>query len=749
MAVETGSRTLQWGCHYQGRNLLGGKFLYEGAPPLVIARGGYSGLFPDSSQFGYQFALSDSLPEVVLFCDLQLSSDNVGFCKTGLALDDSTLIAKVFPKNDKTYKVNGDDLHGWFSVDFTSNQLMDNVTLIQNVLSRPSIFDGTMGISLVDDVVELHPPQLWINVQYGQFFLDHKLNIEEYISSRAKKIGVNYVSSPEVGFLKSLGGKLGKSNVKLIFRFLDQQLIEPSTKQPYGAILKDLKSVKAFASGILVPKTYIWPVDKDHYLQPATTLVKDAHGLDLEVYAFKFANDFISSYNYSYDPSAEYLQFIDSSDFSVDGVLTDFPSTASAAIACLAHTKDSPLPPPGNDTRPLIITHNGACGLFPGCTDLAYQQAVEDGADIIDCSVQMSKDAVPFCLDSPDLTKGTTAATVFLTKAATVNEIQNGSGIFSFDLLSNEIQTLKPDLVGPYNQEGLKRNPAAKNSGKLMTLVDFLSFSKSSNICGVLVDVHNAPYLATRGIDIVDAVSSALINASYDKETRQQALIASDDSAVLRAFKKFPAFKRVLQIGNAISDVSKASVEEMAKFANAVSISRGSVVQTQGSFLLRFTDVIDKMHAANLSVYVGLLRNEFMNLGFDFWANPMVEIVTYSSLIADGIVTEFPATAAEYFRSPCSDFSKNLTYTIMPAKPGSLLKLTDPSALPPVQGPAPVLEPADVVDPPLPLVTISSPGASASLDGSSTTSGARVSTASSGIYLLVIGLSAFLLVSSQ
>lgn len=68
---------------------------------------------------------------------------------------------------------------------------------------------------------------------------------------------------------------------------------------------------------------------------------------------------------------------------------------------------------------------------------------MEDGADIIDCSVQMSKDAVPFCMDSPDLTKGTTAATMFLTKSATVNEIQNGSGIFSFDLSWSEIQTLK------------------------------------------------------------------------------------------------------------------------------------------------------------------------------------------------------------------------------------------------------------------------------------------------------------------
>lgn len=37
--------------------------------------------------------------------------------------------------------------------------------VIQNVLSRPSIFDGTMGMSLLDDLVGLRPPQLWINVQ--------------------------------------------------------------------------------------------------------------------------------------------------------------------------------------------------------------------------------------------------------------------------------------------------------------------------------------------------------------------------------------------------------------------------------------------------------------------------------------------------------------------------------------------------------------------------------------------------------
>jgi glycerophosphoryl diester phosphodiesterase len=94
-------------------------------------------------------------------------------------------------------------------------------------------------------------------------------------------------------------------------------------------------------------------------------------------------------------------------------------------------------------SRPLIITHDGASGVFPGSTDLAYQQAVKDGADIIDCWVRMSKDGVAFCLGSSDLNGSTTAATTFLGKMTNVDEIQNKSGIFSFDLSWNEIQTLK------------------------------------------------------------------------------------------------------------------------------------------------------------------------------------------------------------------------------------------------------------------------------------------------------------------
>lgn len=237
----------------------------------------------------------------------------------------------------------------------------DDPSVIQNIFSRPSTFDGSMGMYTLDDIVELRPPQIWLHVevnaisvisrafplilpcnvsnttschllQYNTFFLEHKLSTEEYILALPKEYSLTYISSTEIDFLKSLGAKLKKSKTKLIFRFLNDDVIEPSTKKTYGELLKDLKSIKDFAVGILVPKTYIWPLKKDQYLAPSTSLVKDAHALGLEVYASGFANDMATSYNYSNDPGAEYLNFIDNPDFSVDGVLTDFPPTASGAV---------------------------------------------------------------------------------------------------------------------------------------------------------------------------------------------------------------------------------------------------------------------------------------------------------------------------------------------------------------------------------------------------------------------------------
>ncbi|EEF38842.1 glycerophosphoryl diester phosphodiesterase, putative [Ricinus communis] len=675
----------------------------NGQPPLVVARGGFSGVFPESTDFAIDMTLS-SVSNVVMLCNLQLTKDGKGICQPDVRINNTTNIDMVYPNNSKTYNVNGKDVTGWFSVDFTFEELLSNVTVMQSILTRPSDFDNQLPVTPVDDVLHGKFHSYWINVQYDKFYTEHKLNVASYIQTERAFRRVDYISSPEIGFLKSLNGKVSR-RTKLIFVFLDKNAIEPTTNQTYGSILQNLATIKSFASGIAVPKDYIWPVTKANYLEKnATSLVLDAHKLGLEVYASGFANDYVTVFDYFYDPAAEYLQFIDNKQFAIDGIITDFPSTASAALACFANFSDVSMP---RKDGPLIITYNGASGVYAGCTDLAYQRALDDGADIIDCTVQMSKDGVAFCMDSADLTGDTTAMTTFVSRSSTIPEIQPAAGIFSFDLTWTEIQTLRPQLVSPLGNGNLfPRNPASKNAGKFMTLPEFLDFAKTKAASGILINIENAAFLAAKkGLDIVTAVTTALSNATFDKQATQQVLIQSDDTSVLSKFLNIPAYKRVLYLGEEISAAPKKSVDEIKKFADAVNLPRTSLVPTNNGYAVTTTNVVHEMHAANLTVYVSLLRNEFATLPFDFFSDPTVEIATYiAGLEADGIITEYPATASRYLRNVCSNLNYDLPFTVLPIEPPLLLQFINSEMLPPAAAPSPVLDVADVVDPPLPAV---------------------------------------------
>ncbi|KAJ0102396.1 hypothetical protein Patl1_04048 [Pistacia atlantica] len=132
-----------------------------------------------------------------------------------------------------------------------------------------------------------------------------------------------------------------------------------------------------------------------------------------------FANDLVFSYNHSYDPVTEYLSFFDNGDFSVDGVLSDFPITPSAAADCFSH--------------------------------LGNNASKKDGVDIIDCPVQMSKDGIPLCLSSINLIDSTDAAQSSFSNLAKSIPIIRGSGIFTFSLELGK--TFKPCTYAAYLAE--------------------------------------------------------------------------------------------------------------------------------------------------------------------------------------------------------------------------------------------------------------------------------------------------------
>lgn len=171
-------------------------------------------------------------------------------------------------------------------------------------------------------------------MQHDTFYKHHNLSVKKFLLSLSTKgVSINYISSTNVDFLRRVRSNSSLRKSILIFRFLEKHKIEPTTNQTYGALLKNLTLIRKFASGILVPKGYIWPVDSELYLQQHTSIVSDAHKKGLKVFVSEIVNDVSFSYNFSYDPMAECLSFIDNGNFSVDGVLSDFPVTPSAAIS--------------------------------------------------------------------------------------------------------------------------------------------------------------------------------------------------------------------------------------------------------------------------------------------------------------------------------------------------------------------------------------------------------------------------------
>ncbi|XP_027340007.1 glycerophosphodiester phosphodiesterase GDPDL3-like isoform X1 [Abrus precatorius] len=678
----------------------------SGRPPLVIARGGFSGLFPDSSSAAYYFAVNTGLKDLIVWCDLQLTKDAGGICVPYIKLENGTNINYVF-KNKSNYPVNGVQTSAYFAVDYTLKELQSNVILVQGVYSRTNRFDGRLNeiLTINDLVKEAAPPGLWLNIQHDAFYAKHNLSMRNFVLSVSRTVKIRYISSPEAGFLRSIKAHFNPRTTKLVFMFLGQDEVDPSTNnKTYGSLLKNLTFIKTFASGIIVPKGYIWPVDPSFYLLPHTSLVSDAHKVGLEVFASDFANDISISFNYSYDPVAEYLNFIDNGNFSVDGVLSDFPLTPSEAIDCFAHIGANA----SKKVNTLVISKYGASGDYPPCTDLAYEKAISDGADVLDCPVQMSKDGIPFCLSSVDLLESTIdALSSFSNFSTQIPEIKPGSGIFTFNLKWDDIKSLTPYMVSPYYKNKLFRNPKY-NKVQFLTLSDFLNLTKSkASLSGVVIIIENAAYLAReQNLSVTDAVIDTLSKGGYDKPRAPKVMIQSTNSSVLLKFKEKTKYELVYKIDEKIDDAVDSAISDIKSFAHSVVVKKDSVYPVSDLFLTGSTKTVSKFKSFNLSVYVETFSNEFVSQAWDFLSDATVEINTFvQNEGIDGVITDFPKTANRYRRNRCLNLGKSTPPYMQPVDIGGLIQVMTKPYLPPAEAPAPPLTKSEVTEPPLPTVS--------------------------------------------
>lgn len=96
---------------------------FVGDAPRIIARGGFSGLFPDSSLDAYSFVGQTSVSDAVLWCDVQLTKDATGICFPDVKMMNASTIQDVYPKRKNSYLLNGVPTQDWFTIDFNFKDL--------------------------------------------------------------------------------------------------------------------------------------------------------------------------------------------------------------------------------------------------------------------------------------------------------------------------------------------------------------------------------------------------------------------------------------------------------------------------------------------------------------------------------------------------------------------------------------------------------------------------------------------------
>ena len=62
-------------------------------------------------------------------------------------------------------------------------------------------------------------------------------------------------------------------------------------------------------------------------------------------------------------------------------------------------------------SRPILIAHRGASGMFPEHTNTAYREAAAQGADYVECDVVVTSDLQLVCSHEPWISETSNVAT--------------------------------------------------------------------------------------------------------------------------------------------------------------------------------------------------------------------------------------------------------------------------------------------------------------------------------------------------
>ncbi len=338
------------------------------AKVLVIGHRGASALRPEHTLASYGKAIADGADFVEP--DLVMTKDGVPVARHENEISGTTDVAShpEFAARKTTKRVDGVDITGWFTEDFTLAELKTLRARERLPQLRSTKYDSEFQIPTLDEIIDFvaaesavvgHPVGIIPEIKHGSYFQQLGLPMEDKVLAilaahtytQTAPVEIQSFEIANLRYLRTkLGGK-GAQNSRPNIRLL--QLMGDAKEQTYDVVLAGgkltfddmmkpagLRDIAAYADAIGPNVRSIIPLAADGTLGQPTALVHDAHaaGLELHPYTFRPEN-FFQAKNFwqGSDPKtfnasgsvAEIRQYLDA---GIDAFFTDDPALGRQAL---------------------------------------------------------------------------------------------------------------------------------------------------------------------------------------------------------------------------------------------------------------------------------------------------------------------------------------------------------------------------------------------------------------------------------
>ncbi|HIH2759486.1 TPA: glycerophosphodiester phosphodiesterase, partial [Burkholderia lata] len=287
----------------------------------VVGHRGASALRPEHTLASYRKAIEDGAD--VIEPDLVSTRDGVLVARHENEISGTTNVSTLpqFASRKATKTIDGAELTGWFTEDFTLAELktLRARERIPQVRPANTAYNDQFEIPTFDEIVALAKQMsaqtgrtihLYPETKHPTYFQSINLPLEDRLvdallkDTYTARTATVYIQSFEVANLKTIRNRIKSSqpNWKLV-QLMDEagqrpyDFVKANDKRTYGDLsTRDgMREVATYANGVGPYKTSIIAVAADGTLQQPTPYVRYAHeaGLVVHPYTFRPENNFL------------------------------------------------------------------------------------------------------------------------------------------------------------------------------------------------------------------------------------------------------------------------------------------------------------------------------------------------------------------------------------------------------------------------------------------------------------------------